>query len=184
MPLSPPTSRAPVHTRAITCSSYRRGDGLWDVEGHLVDTTAFDFKHTHRGTIKAGDPIHDMWIRLTVDREMIVRQVEVVMDSTPYTICSAIAPAFAKLEGTRVGKGWHRKVVELLGGAGGCTHLVNLLRPVATVAFNTVRHSGESEGDVLHTGKGGRPFQIDSCHAYAADGKLARQRWPEIFTDE
>jgi len=180
MPLTPPATRTPLHTRAITCSSYCRDDGLWDVEGHLTDTVAFDFEHTHRGTIKAGEPIHDMWIRLTVDRDLTVRNVEAVTDAGPYAICPAITPAFARLEGTRVGKGWHRKVVELLGGVMGCTHLVSLLRPIATVAFNTVRHSGEGREGVLHTGPGGRPFQIDSCHALAADGDIVRQRWPEF----
>ena len=37
MPLSPPVSRSPVHTRRIECRSYRRDDGLFDIEGHLTD---------------------------------------------------------------------------------------------------------------------------------------------------
>ena len=37
MPLSPAAPREHIHTRTVTCRGYRRKDGLWDIEGHLVD---------------------------------------------------------------------------------------------------------------------------------------------------
>ncbi len=43
MPLPPPVDREPIHTRRIECTGYRRTDGLWDVEGHLVDTKSYEF---------------------------------------------------------------------------------------------------------------------------------------------
>ena len=74
MPLSPNVDRDPIHTRAIECKSYRRSDGLWDIEGHLTDVKAYPFLNDFRGEVKAGEPLHDMWIRLTVDREFINQQ--------------------------------------------------------------------------------------------------------------
>jgi hypothetical protein len=41
MPLSPPVSREELHTRAITLHGYRRDDGLFDIEAHLIDTKPF-----------------------------------------------------------------------------------------------------------------------------------------------
>ena len=38
MPLSTSAPRQLMHNRAIECRGYQREDGLWDIEGHLVDT--------------------------------------------------------------------------------------------------------------------------------------------------
>ena len=41
MPLSPSAPRQLMHNRAIECRGYEREDGLWDIEGHLVDTKTY-----------------------------------------------------------------------------------------------------------------------------------------------
>ena len=41
MPLSAPAPRHFMHNRAIECRGYQREDGLWDIEGHLVDTKTY-----------------------------------------------------------------------------------------------------------------------------------------------
>ena len=83
MPLSPPVTREPIQTRSMECACFRRTDGLWDVEGHLTDVAAYDFPNYYRGIIHAGEPIHDMWIRLTLDENVEIRAVEVRMDGVP-----------------------------------------------------------------------------------------------------
>src|SRR5690606_12405498 len=57
MPLSPPVEREPIHIRTVTCRGYRRSDGLWDIEGHLVDTKAYLFESRWRGTLAPGEPV-------------------------------------------------------------------------------------------------------------------------------
>ena len=69
MPLSPAAPREPLHIRTISCIGYLREDGLWDIEGHLTDTKTYGFTNDHRGQVEAGNPVHDMWIRLTVDND-------------------------------------------------------------------------------------------------------------------
>jgi hypothetical protein len=185
MPLSPPVERALSQTRAIECSCYRRADGMWDAEGHLTDVAGYDFHNDFRGTITAGTPIHDMWIRLTLDRNVEVHEVEVKMDGTPYAICPAIEAAFQKLRGLRIGAGWNRQVRELLGGVNGCIHVIDLLRPVATVGFKTVNREkrAESAGGVEDGPVDDRqPHHVNSCHALASDGLVVRERWPEFYT--
>ena len=65
-----------------------------------------------RGEIEPGDPLHDMWIRLTVDSEFIVQDVEVHTDAGPYQLCPSILPNFQKLKGLKIGPGWNRRVRE------------------------------------------------------------------------
>lgn len=182
MPLSRPVPRDAVHTRKIECASYRRKDGLWDVEGHLTDVVSYDFPNEFRGIIRAGEAVHDMWIRLTVDSDLLVSHVEAVTDGAPYAICPAIAPAFEKLAGHTIGPGWNGKVRKLLGGVNGCTHIIDLLRPVATVAFKTVRRAKNKSTAVEKAGADDSPFQIDTCHALASDGEVVRKRWPDFYT--
>ena len=66
MPLSPPTARKLLHTRTVSCHGYQRDDGLWDIEGHLVDGKTYGFDNDHRGVVNAGEPVHEMWLRLSI----------------------------------------------------------------------------------------------------------------------
>jgi hypothetical protein len=182
MPLSPPAPREPLHTRRIECRGYRREDGLWDIEGHLVDTKAYAFTNRHRGEIRPGMALHEMWIRLTLDDHMTVRQVEAVTDAGPFSICGEIAPAFRKLEGLTIGRGWTKKVRDLLGGTAGCTHLVELLGPVATTAFQTMFSERERQRRASTTGAKTKPRPLDSCHALRSDGPVVKEQWPEFYT--
>ncbi len=180
MPLPPPTApRKPVHTRKIVCEGYRRDDGLWDVEGHLVDTKAYPFDNAWRGTLQPGDALHEMWLRLTLDDALLVHDVAAATDNSPFEICPAIVPQFRKLVGRRIGKGWYGEVKALLGGTNGCTHLVELaLGAMATAAIQTIfplRGKGKADPDR-------RPGHLDTCHALASDGPVVRQHYPRHYT--
>src|SRR6478672_9396455 len=75
MPLSPAQPRRPLHTRSIRYEGYRRDDDMWDIEGHLVDTKPFNYALSS-GVRQAGQPVHDMWLRVTIDRDFVVRDIE------------------------------------------------------------------------------------------------------------
>lgn len=179
MPLSKPVSRHHVHTRDIRCYGYRRDDGLWDIEGQIVDTKTYSFENTDRGGIAAGEPIHDMRVRLTIDGDMTVVAAEAATEAAPFGICPEITPALGKLAGLTIGPGWRKAVTQRLGGVHGCTHINDLLQgPLAVVAFQTVRGSRErSRPDSKHA-----PKIIDTCHALASDGPVVRREWPEHYT--
>ena len=178
MPLSPAAAREKLHNRTVTCRGYRREDGLWDIEGHLVDTKTYSFPNRDRGEVKAGEPVHEMWIRLTIDEDMFIHGAEAATDFGPYAICPNIVDRFRRLEGLRIGAGWTRAVNERVGGANGCTHLVELLRPVATTAFQTlVAARSKRPQDPAR-----RPFLLDTCHAHASDSPIVKERWPRFYT--
>ena len=180
MPLSPPTDREPLHRRQIECRGYRRADGLWDIEGHLVDTKAYSFPNHDRGEIRAGEPLHEMWVRLTIDDDMVVRDIEAVTDHGPYRICPEAPAKFSTLKGLRIAPGWNQAVKQRLGGVNGCTHLVELLGPVATVAYQTLVSLRMKKLDATPSDR--KPAVIDSCYAYRSDGEVVHRRWPNFFT--
>lgn len=189
MPLSPPVERQLVHDRTVVCRGWRRADGLWDIEGHLVDTKTYGFPNEYRGFIEPGQPIHDMWLRLTIDRDMTVVAVDAVTDSGPFPICPDIVPNFQRLVGLGIGGGWRRAVRERLGGAEGCTHLVELLGPMATTAYQTIfgersreRREAEARGEAPPPDAPGRkPALLNTCHAFAEDSPVVARLWPAWY---
>src|SRR6185436_21101796 len=113
MPLSEPVPRKLMHTRAIECKGYEREDGLWDIEAHLADTKTFP--HTRRSgdsVRQPGEPVHDMWIRFTIDLDLKIHDVEARTDEGPYPICGDIAPNFKGLIGITIGAGWRKRIAE------------------------------------------------------------------------
>ncbi len=180
MPLSDPAPREALHFRAIDCRGYRREDGLWDIEAHMTDTKSYPFTNRHRGEIKPGEALHDMWLRLTIDDEMTIRRVEAATEAAPFHVCGAITESFRKLEGLAIRPGWKRAVRERVGGVNGCTHLVELLQPLATVAFQTVWSRRKSEKAV--SAGTARPGFLDSCHALRSDGEIVRDHFPDWYT--
>lgn len=205
MPLADPTtSREHYHSRRIECHGYRRADGLWEVEARMQDTKTYAFPNDWRGMIRPGEAVHDMWLRISFDDDYVIREASAATDDSPFRACSEIAPAYEKLVGLKIGAGFHRAVRERLGGPNGCTHISELLYPLATVAFQTsfagprkdaadAADAGAAEGDAPIPGKGKvNPFEdarsrqrreqnsrIDTCHALRADGEVARALWPE-----
>lgn len=178
MPLSPPASRSLLHSRDIALRGFQRDDGLFDVEAHLTDTKTYPLANQHRGGIPAGEPLHGMWMRLTVNEDMEIVRCEASTDFAPYGVCPQAAPNFARLEGVRIGPGFGRAVKERVGGTVGCTHLRELLGQMATVAFQTlypVRRRREQEARSASA----RSPLIGTCLAYAPDSPVVRERWPE-----
>ena len=180
MGLSPPAARQAMHEREYDFAGYRRDDGLWDIEGHMTDVKAYGFPNDFRGTIEAGEPLHDMWIRLTVDEHPIVRAIEATTAASPYAVCPAITPNFKRMIGVRVGAGWRAAIRERLGGAEGCTHLVEMLGAMGTVTFQTLYPVLAKQAKGLP--RRGKPPLLDSCHAYSSDGDIAKRLWPEFYT--
>lgn len=180
MPLSPSVAREAIHHRHVHCTGYRREDGLWDIEGHLVDTKTYGFPNAFRGQVEAGDPIHQMWLRLTVDDTLLIRAAEAATEHSPYEICPAITPDFAQLAGLKIGLGFRQAVNQRLGGIHGCTHLVELIWPVATTAFQTIfpwLNRGKPRDEMRE-----RPRHLDTCHALATDGPVVKQFYPQFYT--
>lgn len=166
MPLPlPALERRHIHTRRIACEAFERADGLWDIEGNMIDTKTYD---TDRG--KAGNPLHNMWVRLTIDTDYVIRDISAAMDAFPQQTCPFAVEPMRELIGIRIGAGWQRLVRERIGASLGCTHLRELLAPMATTAMQAM-------GGVLRSRGAGKPRQgKGTCFAKSDDEDRANYR--------
>ena len=182
MPLAPPAARRPVHRRQIDMRGYARDDGLYDIEGHLVDTKPDGFQTIDRA-VPPDEPLHGMWIRLTIDDEMLIHACEAVTEYGPYRMCPDAAPNFSRLAGLRIGGGFNRAVAERVGGTMGCTHLREMLAQLATVAFQTTYGARLARRQALKQAGNAvvpSPGLVGTCLAYAEDSRVVAAQWPEF----
>src|ERR1051326_780851 len=159
------------HTRRVRYEGYKRADGLWDIEAHLTDVKNHDF-HLKTGVRRAGLPVHEMWLRITIDRHLTVVDADASSDAVPYPGgCEAVAPNYRKLVGLNLKKEFRKSAAELFGRTRGCTHLTEMLAGLPTAAIQTSAGKMREERD-----DGTRPFQLDQCQALETSGETVR-RW-------
>ena len=179
MPLPASVPRDELHLRRIELRGYRRVDGLYDVEARMVDTKTEALTVGGGRVVSPGEPVHDMSIRLVVDEDLNVTEVLACTDASPHGVCREATSTLQSLKGLRIGPGWSKAIGERLAGRKGCTHLTELLKPLATVAFQTLwKVRGNQLAAVDASGK---PRKVDSCYAYASDRELVRQQWPIYY---
>ncbi|GAA0794251.1 DUF2889 domain-containing protein [Marinobacterium sediminicola] len=180
MPLNKPVRRALHHTRQIQCQGFEREDGLWDIEAHMTDVKTHNVDNAERGGyVGAGEPFHDMWMRLTIDRSLKIHQVEAEMDASPFRHCPGIVGRFRLLEGTRIGPGWHRMARDMFSGIQGCTHLHELLTPLATTAVQTLWPLTEEITVEKATER-----MLDTCHGWSRHSDFVRKYVPHLYVEE
>ena len=184
MPLSQgpdQSGRQPMHLRRIEMQAYRRTDGLIDVEGRVTDQRAKRMNlFVGDRVVNEGEFVHDLWVRLIVDDHLIVHGVETASDARPYPMCAEGGLNFNRLIDLKIGPGWSFAVKQRLGRAQGCTHLMELLIPMATTAFQAIAEIRMARPDQRDAS--GRPVRIDGCTAFAADRGLVAIRWPDHYT--
>ena len=56
-----------------------------------------------------------MWIRLTVDTDLVVHEVEACTDHGPYSVCGNIVANFQALKGLTIKAGWTLKTRRVAG---------------------------------------------------------------------
>jgi hypothetical protein len=178
--LSPPAKRELRQTRSIICTGYAREDGLWDIEAHMVDTKPYPVNAPRHGVPKpAGQPLHEMKIRVTIDNEMLIHYAEAATLHAPFDACVVPPTFFPKLKGLSFKKGWKSAVAEIMGGTQGCTHLLELLGNVATVSYQTVASSDEFFAKI-DSGEM-RPFYLGSCYTYKESGSVVKHLYPDYY---
>lgn len=183
MSLSTSASRQLFHQRNIQCQGYQREDGLWEIEGRMTDVKTYGFPNEDRGgAIAAGEALHDMTIRLIIDSEFLIHHAEARTDSSPFGLCPAITARYQQLIGVRIGPGWSLKLRELFSGVNGCTHLTELLGPVATTAFQTVYGQRYDQEDAKPAEERAPPPVLNTCHALSSDSPVVKRRWPQAYT--
>ena len=88
------TSSAAVIFETTGCGTSR---DAWSIPRPTPSPTATGVR-SH-----AGEPVHEMWLRLTIDDSMRIHEVEAVTDYGPFGMCPAITDNFKRLEGLTIG---------------------------------------------------------------------------------
>lgn len=175
-----PLTRRELHFRRIDMRGFERSDGLFEVEGRVTDSKTHEFVHPEPGRkVPAGEHIHDMGVRLVFDEDMVVHEVQTFTDSAPYAACPEGGRALQSIKGLRMAGGWSREVRTRLRGARSCTHLMEILIPLATTAYQSLGFLRVARPAKLDEER--RPLQIDSCYAYAEGGAVVLHRWPQFY---
>jgi len=158
---------------------YCRDDGRFDIECTLIDTKGMDVPLLGVSrVVKAGESMHDMSIRMCVNDDLEVVDIEASSDATPYAVCPEAAASLQTVKGMKIGAGWTYAIKRQLAGAASCTHLAEMLIAMGTAAYQTVvpynRLNGkETPGFTLEK-------KVDSCYAYASERPLIRHIAPHV----
>lgn len=172
--------REELHLRQIQFRGWRRGDGLFEIQASLTDRKPHDFRPPSGSrTVAAGEAVHDLGLTLVFDAEMVVRAVSTFISAHPYRECPGGGAALQAIVGLKIGAGWSGEVRKRLPSGETCTHLRELLIPLASAAMQSMT-SLRSQEDLEARDPDGRPRKIDSCYAYGASRELVLQRWPSF----
>ena len=187
-----------LHERRYDIRGYEREDGMLYVEGKIVDLKPNSFDNHDRGYVPAGEPLHEMHLRLTIDHTFKIHKSVAATLYSPYRMCPGAADAYTRLEGLTIGPGFNKRAAEAVGTAFGCTHITEMLRAMGTVAFQsmwpiihrkekaaeekrqTENPSGASEVEKPKK----RPGLLGSCHAHAPWSEVVERNWPDFFDPE
>ncbi len=177
MSLPPPSrSRQRAHCRRITIEGFRRDDGLLELDASLSDVKDADYPLSS-GVRPAGEPIHLMFVRITIDAEFNIIDAMVCSERVPYPGgCEAIAPHYEKLIGLNLVRGFRRAVGEMFEGVSGCSHITELLFSFPTAAIQTFASFRRETDD-----DGSKPFQLDRCHALETSTHVVRRYYPKWY---
>ena len=185
MALPRPAEREKKHHRKIDCEGFLRSDGLWDIDVHMVDTRTYDcsYDELHRdGLIRAGEPVHDMWLRFTIDLDFLIHEVHASSVQTPFPVCPRAAGSMRDLVGLRIGPGWMKQVRERVSADQSCTHLMDLLGQLTATAYQTLHAALEERARQQASRE--RPPILDTCLALSSSGEVVKNLWPEFYVDD
>lgn len=181
---SPSEDRTPLHRRNIELQGYRRSDGLYDIEGELLDVKHYDYVNSDGKMRLAGQPLHRMKVRMTVDASMTLREIDAGMMATPFTECHGGTATLDSLIGTSLSAGWRKAIDRVAGRTAGCTHVRELLMAMATAAFQTVAHhlsmQRQARGEPLYPSEAPPPM-FGQCIAWDFDGPVVQRIAPQFF---
>lgn len=180
MPL--PSSKAQrllKHRRQIDVQIYARDDGLWEADARLSDVKPHDSRLAI-GIRPGGEPIHDMLLRIVVDRELNIVASGAESLAVPYPgLCEEHGDTYGRLVGLNLLRGFRQALRERVGGALGCTHITELAQVLPTAVVQAMAGEVIDTRGTSETAE--RPFQLDRCHALRSDGPAVRAHYPRWF---
>ncbi|MES2481305.1 MAG: DUF2889 domain-containing protein [Pseudomonadota bacterium] len=183
-PEVPAVTRERLHTRAIVFEGFSRSDGLWDVEGSLLDTKRIAWERVNLPTYQPGDPVHHLKVLVTLDDYLTVIAISSDLPTTPHAECQKTGEPLQQLVGQRIGRGWRRAIESAMGGTAGCTHLRELLVGLGTGAIQAIggvrdqRRRKQGLPPILPEGQS--PHFVGGCLTWRRDGPVLQKYFPQF----
>ncbi|RYX91478.1 MAG: DUF2889 domain-containing protein [Comamonadaceae bacterium] len=169
-----------IHTRRIVCEGYEREDGLLDIEGTLTDTKPEPIRMVEK-SLDANQPIHRMTVRLTIDRDRLIHAAAAITHDSPYRVCGDITASYGQLVGLRIEPGFTRTVKRMFRGTLGCSHMTELLPPMATVAFQMLWSKPDGFKGADEDSTALRSSPLGGCHALRVDGEVVKLHFQHLL---
>lgn len=167
------------HRRTIDVQVFARGNGLWEVDARLTDVKTRDAQ-LGSGLRRAGEPIHEMLLRLVIDEQMNILEAGSETLWMPYIgECDSHGDAYRQLVGLNLRDGFRDAVRRRLGGVRGCTHITEMTQVLPTAVIQAFA------GDVFRTTDNPDvdhpPFQLNRCHALRFDRNAVKAHYPRWY---
>ncbi len=177
MPLPEPAAgRRRAHVRRIEIEGFLRDDGLLELDAALIDVKDADYPLAS-GVRPAGEPVHHLRARITIAADFTIVAAQACSDRVPYPGgCDTIGPEYGRLVGLNLLRGFRRTVGEMFADVRGCSHLTELLLSLPTAAIQTQATFVRENAD-----RGGKPFQLDRCHALETGSETVRRYYPKWY---
>ena len=190
--LPKPARRQQIHRRTYVGDMFERDDGLFDVDLEMRDTKPFSFDNRDRGYVAAGEALHHMKMRVTVNDQLEIVDVEARTLASPFHLCASITPQYKNLIGLRITAGFVKKAQEITGRTAGCTHLNDMLKIIGTTALQgfwsvmaqrrraQAAQKGKDQAADRQAVLAAAQAVIGTCHAYARSSPIVAREWPEL----
>lgn len=123
---------------------------------------------------------------MVLDPSLVIQEVIAVSEITPGSECPQVARAYESLKGLRVEPGFSRAVKERVQGVKGCTHLTELIGPMATVADQTFsahrRSRSVGQVQVLAVADSCFAFRKGADHPHSGKQDMNARQGPLVGT--
>ncbi|MGE0097208.1 MAG: DUF2889 domain-containing protein [Hydrogenophaga sp.] len=172
----PPAARRRLHLRRISCEGFLREDGLFEIEGLLIDTKPTRLRLVNK-EVPPEEPIHQMRVRVTMDGERRIVDASAYSEHNPYPDCMEVEAGYRRLVGMRIEPGFTREVKRMFRGTQGCSHMTELLPLMASVAFQMLWADSDFT-TVDPQGSAERSSPLGGCHALRLDGHIVKTYFP------
>ena len=179
MPLSAPASLTPAspfttgHIRRL--AARRRACSTSRGTSSTSRTTTLTLLS---GVRPAGEPVHDMWVRVTIDRAL--HDARHRSAERPRALSGRLRSHRPGLSACSIGanllQGFRKRLHDAIGHVRGCTHLTEMLGSLPTAAVQTF--AGLRTREETATAK---PFQLDRCHALETTSETVRRYYPRWY---
>ena len=112
--------------------------------------------------------------------DLVLDEVSAVGEIMPYGICARNADVVSRLTGLRIGPGYRRAVLDLMGGTAGCTHFLSLALELAqlhTLVVYTRMREAVPDADRqdprwMRAGLVIEPGLVNACASLAQDSPV------------